>query len=121
MEVFKYEALPSEDHIRIIELFPGSTDDVIRCNLTVELRHQTQKTYDAISYVWGDEKIVEEIICCERSKLITVNLAGALRKIREKNPGRSTRLWADAISINQDDTAEKNHQVKRMGLVYENC
>jgi hypothetical protein len=120
MEEFTYEALPSDEYIRIIELLPGGTDDVIRCNLTVELRHHTQGPYDAISYVWGDAKDAQEIICCQKSMRITNNLADALRTIRKKNPGRSTRLWADAISINQEFTEEKNDQVKNMGLVYGN-
>ncbi|KAF2110664.1 heterokaryon incompatibility protein-domain-containing protein [Lophiotrema nucula] len=120
MDPFKYTVLPSENHIRIIELLPGAPEDVIRCNLTIELRHPAQKPYDAISYVWGEAEY-DEIICCQRSMRITVNLADALRTIRTKSLGRTVRLWADAISINQHDTVEKNHQVKRMGKVYENA
>jgi hypothetical protein len=30
-------------------------------------------------------------------------------------------VWADAVCINQYDNAEKGHQVKRMGIVYENA
>ncbi|KAJ4301345.1 hypothetical protein N0V90_003437 [Kalmusia sp. IMI 367209] len=120
MDQFEYKILPSEYHIRIIELLPGAIEDVIRCNLTTELRHHAQKSYDAISYVWGEAKD-DEIICCQRSMRVTTNLANALRTIRAKNPKRSTRIWADAISINQHDTGEKNHQVKSMGLVYENA
>lgn len=120
MTQFHYTALPSENHIRVIELLPGEAKDVIKCNLTIELRHYAQKPYDAISYVWGGEKD-NEIICCQKSMRVTTSLANSLRAIREKNAMRSIRLWADAISINQHDAEEKNNQVKRMGQVYENA
>tara|TARA_R110002003_G_scaffold235_8_gene17015 strand:- start:304 stop:2160 length:1857 start_codon:yes stop_codon:yes gene_type:complete len=121
MELFKYTELPSENHIRIIELLPGANEDEIKCNLTIELRRHTQGPYDAISYVWGERKDVVEIICCDRSMRITKNLADALRTIRMENCAKPIRLWADAISIDQGNTQEKNHQVKRMGLVYGNA
>jgi hypothetical protein len=119
MNQFQYTALPSENHIRIIELLPGAPEDVIRCNLSVELRH-AQNPYDALSYVWGGGKD-DEIICGQGSMRVTTNLANGLRAIRAKNPNRSIRLWADAISINQYDTIEKNHQVRKMGSIYENA
>ena len=122
MEKFKYKELLSEDHIRVIELFPGANvDDPLKCNLTSELRQNTKNTYDAISYVWGDPNNKVKITCCDRILSITASLADALRTIRSKNPNTSHRLWADAICINQLSHEEKNHQVKRIGQVYENA
>lgn len=120
MDQFEYTTLPSGSYLRIIELQPGPKEDVIKCNLATELRHEATDSYDAISYVWGDGKDAE-IICNDKAMRITTNLANALRTIRAMNPNRPTRLWADAISINQEDTEEKNHQVKSMGSVYENA
>ncbi|KAF2028819.1 hypothetical protein EK21DRAFT_68950 [Setomelanomma holmii] len=121
MEAYEYEALPGENYIRIIKLLPGASEDVIQCNLTAELRHPDQKPYNAISYVWGEKSALVEIICCGKSMHITTNLHDALRAIRAKNPGVSVRLWADAMSIKQTDTEEKNHQIKGMGIVYQNA
>lgn len=121
MEKFEYEQLLSKDHIRILELLPGTKDDTIRCNLTSEFHQDTENTYDAISYVWGNPNDTVEIICCDKILSITSSLAEALRTIRSKNPETSRRLWADAICINQKNSDEKNHQVKRIGQLYENA
>ncbi|KAH7068200.1 heterokaryon incompatibility protein-domain-containing protein [Paraphoma chrysanthemicola] len=121
MEPFKYPALPSEEYIRIIELLPGEAADEIKFNLSVELRSHCKESYDAISYVWGDKRKLRSTVCCNKAMYITDNLYSALETIRAKQPGKSTRLWADAISIDQENIQEKNHQVKNMGLVYRNA
>jgi Heterokaryon incompatibility protein (HET) len=121
MNRFQYRELLDEEQIRIIELLPGAKDDVIQCSLSSELRQGTENTYDAISYVWGDDNMTEDIICDKKTLSIKVNLASAIRTIRNKAPHGSKRLWADAICINQTATTEKSHQVKRMGQVYGNA
>jgi hypothetical protein len=47
---------------------------------------------------------------------ITKNLGAALKDIRSSS--EVVKLWVDAICINQDHLAEKNHQVKNMGSIY---
>jgi hypothetical protein len=43
----------------------------------------------------------------------------ALRALREiPEVKRGTRIWVDALCINQKDIAEKNIEVKRMGDIY---
>jgi hypothetical protein len=58
---------------------------------------------------------------------ITENLANALRHIRRlcspdgsfrSNPPSKIFVWADAISINQADDAEKSHQVAMMDTIF---
>ncbi len=44
------------------------------------------------------------------------NLDSALRHLRYKDKSRT--LWVDAICIDQDNTAEKAKQIKRMGMLY---
>ena len=121
IEKFEYGGPLNKDYIRIIELLPGEKDDTMQCNLTMELRQDSNNSYDAISYAWGDPKDTVEIICCGRILSITTSLADALRTIRTRNPKISHRLWADAICINQDSNEEKNLQVERIGQVYENA
>ena len=56
---------------------------------------------------------------------VTVNLAGALRYVKEhwqsafpdRDPGE-LRLWADAICIDQSSVLERNSQVKLMKSIY---
>lgn len=43
-------------------------------------------------------------------------LAAALRRLRDASEER--RIWIDAVSINQNDVAEKNEHVKMMGQIY---
>jgi hypothetical protein len=121
MERFEYKELLGKDDIRVIELLPGDNCDAIICNLTSERRQDIENTYDAISYVWGNPNTTIEITCCNRILSITASLADALRTIRSKSPKTSYRLWADAICINQRNNEEKNHQVNRIGEVYENA
>lgn len=50
---------------------------------------------------------------------IRKNLAQAIRFFRTSNA--IVPLWIDAISINQNDVAERGRQVKRMGQIYNNA
>ncbi|PMD15427.1 HET-domain-containing protein [Hyaloscypha hepaticicola] len=118
-EEYQYTPLPSDDHFRVLELLPGTSNSIVRCRLHVEQLVQAQDQYAAISYVWGNPNDKVPIICDDRIIKVTVNLTDALRHIRDRN--RSRLVWADAVCINQDDDTEKGHQVKRMGSVYENA
>ena len=52
-------------------------------------------------------------------KSIFKNLADALRSLRMKQT--IVPLWIDALSINQENEAERSRQVRRMGEVYDNA
>jgi hypothetical protein len=116
---FIYQHFPDANHIRILELLPGSQTDGICCKITVVPFAGSENTYDAISYAWGDPNDLTQITCNGQVLSVTVSLADALRRIRD--PRVSNRLWADAICLNQNDEVEKGHQVKRMGKIYENA
>jgi Heterokaryon incompatibility protein (HET) len=72
--------------------------------------------FDSVSYVWGDPKVTAEIKVGGISTQITVNLCAALKRLREKADVQW--IWADALCINQNDSAEKNHQVLLMRQIY---
>jgi hypothetical protein len=118
-EKYRYAALPSHDHFRILELLPGESTESVRCRLHVERFEHTEDKYAAISYVWGDPKDKIPIVCDNHIIEVTRSLADALRHIRD--PTKPELVWADAICIDQDNNIEKGHQVKRMGKVYENA
>jgi len=73
-------------------------------------------SYAAISYVWGDPGITSPLICDGATVSVTSNLLEALSTIWKGYPWR--QLWADAISITQDNLAERNHQVSLMGDIF---
>lgn len=133
-------------NIRLLQLLPGYTKDILKCRL-LEVSLEDKPSYEAISYVWGDRNVTESIVCNGQPMNITVNLAQALRQFRLKPassqgeedsalgmdnlvlkegctpsrmpPAGSVRtLWADAICIDQTNTGERNHQVRLMKNVF---
>ncbi|KAH7116474.1 heterokaryon incompatibility protein-domain-containing protein, partial [Dactylonectria estremocensis] len=115
---------PSNSDIRLLEVV-SLDQGAISCNL-IHLSLRENPTFAALSYVWGDPSIVEDITVNGHTALVTTNLAAALRHVRtswirqfpDRDPS-TFRLWADAICINQADAAERNSQVQRMGSLYE--
>ncbi|ORY05810.1 heterokaryon incompatibility protein-domain-containing protein [Clohesyomyces aquaticus] len=104
-----------DGQIRLLQLLPGSHSSPIICSLTVvDIKHSPQ--YEALSYVWGDPSITEEIECDGRRLNVTVNLRDALRRFRYTD--RVRLLWADAVCIDQANEAEKVKQVMMMGHIY---
>lgn len=101
--------------IRILVLLPGEWHDPITCHVkTVSLHDKPE--FDAISYVWGDEKDRQLIHVNNHDMLVTTNLYLALRRLRKSS--KPYNLWVDAICIDQSNIHEKNHQVSLMGDIY---
>jgi hypothetical protein len=103
------------DEIRVLILQPGVGVDRLQCTLeTYQL--DNCKEFEALSYAWGDPKLVEPIILNGSRTMITHNLSVALRHLRYTQSCRV--LWIDAVCINQKDIDERNHQVFMMNRVY---
>lgn len=76
----------------------------VRCSLEVmTLDPKPDKAYTALSYVWGDASITEDINVNGVSFAVTSNLAVALRQIR-KSFGK-VLLWVDAVCTYMGDTS----------------
>ncbi|KAF2735089.1 HET-domain-containing protein, partial [Polyplosphaeria fusca] len=116
---YPYESLP-RNAIRILTILPGLQGDVVRCTIS----HARLKTgdsdvapqYTALSYVWGDPRVREEILVDGFKVSVTENLYLALRHLQHKSATR--RVWADALCINQGDLAEKRYQIELMKYIY---
>jgi hypothetical protein len=65
---------------------------------------------------WGTDNTVEQVVLNGQRKVIRKNLSEAIRAIRVKD--NIVPIWIDALSINQNDVAERNRQVRRMGQIY---
>jgi hypothetical protein len=65
--------------------------------------------------IGGDPSITKPIIINGSIMEVTTNLEAALRELRA---WKITKIWVDAICINQRDVAERGIQVPRMGLIY---
>jgi hypothetical protein len=105
---------------RLIVLLPGTWDDPIKCNLkVVQLENTNCDKYEALSYHWGERDQDKTIEVHDHQFMATKSLFTALRRFRY--PDRERLLWADAISINQAYTPERNEQVGIMMEVYSQC
>lgn len=104
--------------IRLIRLLPGNWTDPIQCEL-YRKEYDTAE-YNALSYVWGSNKVKRSITFAGQPWLVTRNLESALRHLRHRHRNGLT-LWVDALCINQGDVAERTHQVGLMDNIYKRC
>ena len=114
---YEYENLiPGHRQIRLLMCTP-SKDDPGHAELklrTFDLDDAPE--FYALSYVWGTEGLQAGIICDGRKMSLTRTLGSALQRVVPWSQG--VPLWADAICINQNNIAERNHQVSMMGDIY---
>ncbi|KAL2197703.1 heterokaryon incompatibility protein-domain-containing protein [Corynascus similis CBS 632.67] len=85
---YQYEPRTYDNEIRLLHLEPGVTDDV---HFTLHPVRLSDNSF-------------------------TVSLYTGLRRLRCRDAVRV--LWADAVCINQNDTLEKNTQVRLMSRIY---
>ncbi|KAH8648618.1 heterokaryon incompatibility protein-domain-containing protein [Xylariales sp. PMI_506] len=82
--------------------------------------------YEALSYCWGATKSFGEIIAIlsrgdtatQEAKYLEVGQSLSEALIYLRDPHKPRIMWIDAICINQNDIAERNNQVTRMGHVF---
>jgi hypothetical protein len=117
---YKYEALPSNGHFRLLRLF-GREKGTIKCSLcTFEIESESLPAYRAVSYVWGDGEDQSSISIrypdsTIRPLSVRTNVEALLTALRGSE---SCWLWIDGICIDQKSPKERNHQVKLMGKIY---
>lgn len=85
-------------------------------NFAVSPRMGKKLPYTAVSYCWGTSEFALHLEISGHKVGITSTVDTILRSLRQ--PDRSINLWIDQICINQSDTADKEVQVKVMGLIY---
>lgn len=107
---------------------PGSE---ARLSETFGQTYYNAVSYEALSYTWGTEASQEAVNVIPEAMKGTVdgeslaaetlsvrkNLASALRRLRYTDRPRT--IWVDAICIDQGNTTERNRQVQRATVVYE--
>ena len=108
--------------IRLITLLPGSRNDTIRIRINrASVTGPSHPVYEALSYTWIDLGIpcsIEVVSTFHRSTTIQIqaNLASALVHLRRQHTPRV--LWIDAICLDQQNEAEKEREIKKMGGIY---
>lgn len=84
--------------IRVVRISPGLWNEPVRCRLDYrELNDTSERSYEALSYVWGrDSPEFSDGIYLEGVLFqVTVNLSRALRYLRKADEDRY--LWIDAL------------------------
>ena len=104
-------ALPVR-HIRLLSIDPSQNPP--SGNLAV-VSLDDDPVFTALSYAWSDPGNILHFVCSGEVLHVHENLGDFLRQTRGRNQGA---IWIDAICINQNDDAEKNHQIPLMGEIY---
>ncbi|KLU92613.1 hypothetical protein MAPG_11558 [Magnaporthiopsis poae ATCC 64411] len=114
---------PEQDHKR-----RPSQSDIQKILPAGETPRVLEPSFEALSYVWGSQDDPQEVTVVPHHAttgsalnpggvlLVGRSLSLALRHLRREEEART--LWIDALCINQDDNAEREKQVRRMGDVY---
>ena len=107
---------PLEDPLQCTRLltFSRAAHGEIICFLEhVQLANLPE--YTALSYCWGSCDDTRSVFVHGIERQVTRNLYDALERLHHM---QISRLWVDALCINQEDNQERGHQVQLMKLIY---
>ncbi len=114
---YQYSALPdSKSYIRLLALrsLTSGTDELC---VSLEIFPISEAPpYEALSYAWGDQIPTSSFTCNSATVAVTSHLLEGLQQIRDNVV--PSRLWVDAICINQTDVHEKADQIPLMTQIY---
>jgi hypothetical protein len=106
MERYNYRSLTTEpQNVRLLYLLPGSDQEDIRCEI-IHYRLRPERPsglYEALSYVWDDQKVTQSIRVKDADELefhcldVTTNLYAALLRLRDPELRRT--LWIGRLSL----------------------
>jgi len=103
-------------NIRLVTLEDGDASESIKCNLQSHALDDECPAYVALSYAWGAKERYDDIQINGSSFPVGRNLWHFLNQMRMQ--GQDVILWIDAISIDQANVLEQNHQVQMMREIY---
>jgi Heterokaryon incompatibility protein (HET) len=96
-EVYCHTRLKTSSSIRILELEPALDREAEVAVKLSEVALDSDQKYEALSYVWGDHKTMQQILCNGKAFQVTSNCKAPLQRLRLCNETRT--LWIDAICI----------------------
>jgi hypothetical protein len=104
--------------VRLLEILPClSTDKPPTCRLSA-FPIENAPTFDAVSYTWGGSTDAHVLFINGEQIPLHENLARILGNLRHRSETEDGHLWVDAISINQADNSERNHQVAILAKIF---
>ena len=125
---YEYSPLQSpKSEIRLLSFINSSSKSKLHFNLSTVALSEAPP-FAAVSYSWGEHPTLSQSVICNGKPLrITESLHRAISHVSTvvHKPGSTASkhekpflLWADAISINQQDTEERNQQLQVVGKIY---
>ena len=103
-------------NIRLVTLQPGDASESIKCDLQSHALDDECPAYVALSYAWGAKERYNYIHINGMSFSVGRNLWHFLHQMRVQR--HDALFWIDAISIDQANVLEQNHQVQMMREIY---
>lgn len=114
---FSYPKL-SNNEFRLLSFNRTGSRSQLDLDLSVEsLRTGPRPAYHAISYVWGDDTVVDTVLMNGKLKGISKTLVYVLTKLRQRL-AEGKLFWVDALCIDQRNQMEKSFQISAMGPIY---
>ncbi|KAK5710799.1 hypothetical protein LTR15_012776 [Elasticomyces elasticus] len=107
--------------IRLLKILPATDHaNTIRLTLRTTKLDDAFDSYDAISYMWGSDSNMHEIMIDDKIAMVRDNIWQFLIHARDSSlhDQFNSSLWIDSISIDQSNNDEKNHQVRQMRTIY---
>ena len=118
IKAFQHQPLDyTKQAIRVFKVLPGPGP------VCCKMRHTGKVTeHTAISYVWGPTSPSYRVLIDGGTFMVRSNLYDFLVQVRHsKKDFDGVWFWVDAICIDQNNVAERNHQVSQMGQIYQNA
>jgi hypothetical protein len=105
--------------IRLVKLEHSNQSEPIKCSLRTCTLEDECSAYVALSYAWEEEAGHNDIYLNGVLHPVSRNLWSFLNQMRSQH--LYITFWIDALSINQANILEKNHQVQTMRHIYGNA
>jgi len=113
--LYSYTPLHTGDEIGLLLLRGSFWGPELHGKLVHANTHKLPQ-YECISHRWSDSTETKTMVLNGRSLKISTSVYNILRHRRATF---ATRLiWIDSVCINQDDSMEKSHQVRKMQTIY---
>jgi hypothetical protein len=107
-------------NIRVIEILgrdENHPDGLISCKFQ-RISLENAPPYTALSYTWGPPDETKRILLNDEPFEVRINLWDFLNEGCNRGKERPSRIWIDAMCIDQSAVEERNHQVAIMGKIY---
>ena len=114
-----YHGTLGEERICVLDISPAKhAEDSVEVSIRVGALNGDEH-YQTLSYAWGEQVFDSHVMCDGIAVPVTSHLEAGLRCVRSQQLPENKTICIDAISINQEDNAEKSSQVQLMAKIFQ--